>query len=184
MQNFDWPHAPVHRLGEAGTFMVTAATYRKEHFFREADRLDFLQERLLGLAGEYEWQLEAWAIFSNHYHFVGHALESADTLRPFMRHLHATTAREMNRLDRVRGRKVWYNYWDTKLTFQKSYLARLNYVHQNAVRHGLVRDAEQYQWCSASWFHHAATPAQVATIHGFKIDRVNVVDDFDVATVL
>jgi len=29
----NWPHAPLHRLTEKGTYMVTAGTYRKDHFF-------------------------------------------------------------------------------------------------------------------------------------------------------
>ena len=74
---------------------------------------------------------------------------------------------------------MWFNYWDTQLTFEKSYLARLNYVHQNAVRHGLVPVANQYRWCSAAWFERTATRAQVATIYGFKIDRIKIVDDYD-----
>jgi hypothetical protein len=39
---------------------------------------------------------------------------------------------------------VWYNFRDTRLTYEKSYLARLNYVYQNAVKHGLVPVANQY----------------------------------------
>ena len=57
-------------------------------------------------------------------------------------------------------------------------LARLNYVHQNAVKHKLVTVANQYPWCSAAWFERVATPAQVKTIYEFKIDRVKVEDDF------
>jgi hypothetical protein len=30
--------------------------------------------------------------------------------------------------------------------------ARLHYVHQNAVKHGLVQQANQYRWCSAAWW--------------------------------
>jgi putative transposase len=54
-------------------------------------------------------------------------------------------------------------------------------VHRNAVRHGLVRVAADYPWCSASWFERTATKAQVATIYRFKTDRVNVPDEYDVA---
>jgi putative transposase len=48
----------------------------------------------------------------------------------------------VNGLDQSPERQVWYNYWDTLLTYQSSYLARLNYVHQNAVKHRLVPVAE------------------------------------------
>jgi putative transposase len=178
--SIDWPHAPLHRLSGHGTFIVTAGTLNKAHVFRTNDLLAFLQRELLAKAKEYDWQIEAWAVFSNHYHFVGHALDDASTLKPFLSHLHADTARHLNEIDAVMGRQVWFNYWDTELTYEKSYLARLNYVHQNAVHHGLVLAANQYPWCSAAWFERTATPAQVKTIYGFKIDRIRVVDDFDV----
>ncbi len=95
-------------------------------------------------------------------------------------HLHADTAREINKCDGVTDRQVWFNFWDTELTYEKSYLARLNYVHQNPVKHGLVPVANQYRWCSAAWFEQTATPSQVSTIYGFKTDQLKVVDDFDV----
>jgi putative transposase len=76
------------------------------------------------------------------------------------------------------GRKVWFNFWDTKLTSERSYLARLNYVHQNPVKHGLVTMANQYRWCSAAWFERVASPAMVKTIYGFKTDKLKIYDDF------
>ena len=179
----DWPHSPLHRLSESGTYMVTAGTLGKKHFFRDASALDLLEGNLLSKAKMYDWQLEAWAVFSNHYHFVGHALQDATTLRMFLTHLHADTAREVNQKDGKPARKVWFNYWDSKLTYEKSYFARLNYVHQNAVKHGLVPVANQYRWCSAAWFERTARPAQVKTIYSFKTDRIRVVDDFDVLEV-
>jgi putative transposase len=175
----DWPHAPIHRLTEAGTYLVTAGTYRKEHFFRDHDRLALLEAALLRVARHYGWQLEAWAVFSNHYHFVAQSPPAAATsLTRFLRHLHGDTARTVNQLDRAPGRQVWQNFWDTRLTFQRSYLARLNYVHQNAVHHGRVAVADQYPWCSAAWFERVTPPAMVKTIYSFKIEQVKVPDDF------
>jgi putative transposase len=94
--------------------------------------------------------------------------------------LHEKTASWINGLDGEPGRKVWHNFWETRLTYEKSYFARLNYVHRNPVKHGLVPVANQYPWCSAAWFERAATPAQVKTIYAFPVDRVNVYDEFDV----
>jgi len=59
--------------------------------------------------------------------------------------------------------------------------ARLNYTHQNAVKHGLVGVASDYPWCSASWFERTAIPAQVKTIYALKTDQLTVPDDFDVS---
>ncbi|MGO9109326.1 MAG: REP-associated tyrosine transposase [Thermoguttaceae bacterium] len=175
----DWPHAPIHRLGEFGTYIVTAGTFHKEHYFRGRQQLDCLEANLLHVAKESGWQLEAWAVFSNHYHFVATALPDSGSLRAALTALHSTTARDANRLDATSDRKVWHNYWDTKLTYEKSYFARLNYVHQNPVKHGLVRVANQYPWCSAAWFERTASPAQVKTIYSFKTDQIRMADDYD-----
>jgi putative transposase len=175
----DWPHAPMHRLSDHGTYIVTAGTHHKEHCFRGAERLDYLESALLRVMKGSGWALEAWAVFSNHYHFVASAESEAQPLSAALQQLHGETAREVNLWDCATGRTVWHNFWDTKLTYEKSYLARLNYVHQNAVKHGLVARACQYRWCSAAWFERTATPAQVKTIYGFKIDRLKVDDDFE-----
>jgi putative transposase len=112
----DWPHAPVHRLDAAGAYMVTAGTYQKAHRFRGPDRLKLLQDQLLSLALQYGWQLQAWAVFSNHYHFVALSPDNRSSLRQMISHLHTTTAHELNRLDGCEGRKIWFQYWDAHLT--------------------------------------------------------------------
>ena len=181
-----WPHAPKHELSSGGTYFVTGSTYRKEHHFRTEERLDVLQRGLLKVAQDFGWRLEAWAVFSNHYHFVGHSPEganSAESLATMLKILHTKTGGWVNKLDNEEKRQVWFNFWETKLTFQHSYLARLNYVHQNAMKHGLVAVANQYRWCSASWFEREASDAMVKSIYRFKLDRVKVEDEFEPAMV-
>lgn len=178
-----WPHSPLHQLSDSGTYLVTAGTYQKTHHFRSAHRLEVLHRGLLTVCRDFSWRIEAWAVFSNHYHFVAHSPEmeqDACSLSSMLGRLHEKTAKWVNRLDGTQGRQVWFNFRETKLTFEKSYLARLNYVHQNAVRHGLVPIANRYPWCSAAWFERTARPAQVKTIYGFKIDRLNIYDDYEV----
>ena len=96
----------------------------------------------------------------------------------FLHDFHYDSATQLNERDQQPGRRVWYNYRDTRLTYQHSYLARLSNVHRNAVKHGLVPVANQYRWCSAAWFERVASPAQVKTIYRFKTDRLNIKDDY------
>ena len=177
-----WPHAPTHQLSLRGTYFVTASTYTRAHHFKSAERLRVLHRGLLTVTRDFGWQLEAWAVFSNHYHFVAHSpAEAADaaSLSQMLGLLHTKTARWLNKLDAAPNRKVWHQFWDTRLTYQRSYLARLNYVHQNPARHGLVPVSNQYPWCSAAWFERTASPAQVRSIYRFKINQVHVLDDFE-----
>jgi putative transposase len=68
-----WPHAPPHRLSLAGVYMVTARAAEQRHLLAEDEMKDWFQDALLSLADEFGWKLEAWAILSNHYHFIGHS---------------------------------------------------------------------------------------------------------------
>lgn len=173
-----WHHSPAHQLSEAGAYIVTSATYLKQPYFNTPERLDFLEAKLVEALRTHGWSLQAWAVMSNHYHFVAMSPEAPDDLAALVRRVHSEPAREVNRLDNARGRRVWFQYWDSHLTFPKSYYARLNYVHQNPVHHGLVKVATGYRWCSAGWFERNAEPAFYRMITSFRCDRVNVPDDF------
>ena len=173
-----WPHAPAHLKRGAGAYIVTGATLDKVHFFSDRPRLELLTTTLLEVADEFGWALQAWAVFPNHYHFVAHSPAESGDLTRLVKKLHANTAREVNKLDHCIGRTVWYQYWDTPLTYEKSYFARLHYVHQNPVKHRLVKKAEDYEWCSAAWFHRYAPAALIELIESFPIDRLSIDDDY------
>jgi putative transposase len=184
-EKIPWPHAPEHRLSMRGTYFVTASTYLRQHHFAGKARLAVLYRGLLKQADHFGWRLEAWAVFSKHYHFVAHSPAESDTAEGLSRKLgllHEKTAKWINKLDAIPGRKVWHNFRETRLTYEKSYLARLNYTHQNPVKHGLVSVANQYPWCSARWLERTATPAQIKTLSRFKLDHMNVPDDFEVSS--
>jgi putative transposase len=174
----NWPHAPAHWLFEQGIYMVTAGTYRKQPHFNTPERRDFFLNALFARADEFAWKLQAWAVLSNHYHFVAASPKDPGSLRRFLGKLHMTTAKQLNEWDGQPGRKIWFQYWDSHITFERSYLARLNYVHHNPVHHGIIDNAEAYHWCSAEWFARNAAPAFVETVKGFKTDKLKVPDNF------
>ncbi|MBA3816406.1 MAG: transposase [Parachlamydiaceae bacterium] len=174
----NWPHAPLHKTLVSGTYMVTAGTYNKVLHFHTPDRLQFLHDTLLELCKIYNWQLQAWAVLSNHYHFVAQSPQDPKNLSGLISQIHVTTAKYVNAADQTPNRKVWWQYWDSRITYQYSYLARLNYVNQNPVKHGLVGDAIEYPWCSANWFQKSSPTSFCKTVSSFKIDTVKVMDDF------
>jgi putative transposase len=169
----DWPHAPIHRLGE-GVFFITGATYRKQHFYRTPAALDVLQELLFAKAEQYACVLQAWTLLVNHYHLV---IEGTN-VRMMLERFHTEAAHALNEQDGEEGRRVWFQFWDKTLTFEGSWLARLRYTHENSVHHGLVRDARDYRWSSASWFENTASRALVETVRRMKLDAVKIYDDF------
>ena len=173
-----WHHAPSHRLTQQGAYIVTAGTYQKKHLLYDAQRLDLVMNQLFACAEEFAWELQAWAILGNHYHFVASSPPDPSTLRRMISKLHTLTARTLNIWDQTPGRKVWYQYYDTRITYEASYLARLKYVHQNPARHGLVARAEDWKWCSAAWFDQKADSVLRRMFQNVSTDRVNVADEF------
>ena len=175
----DWPHAPPHRLLQSGTYMITAGTYQKSHFFKRKKYLAILENLLFKTAEKYSWKLEAWAVLSNHYHFLAHSESgSGESMKTLISELHTRTAIEINRLDNQKGRRVWYQFWDTHITYQASYFARMRYIHNNAVHHNIVDNAEEYQFCSAAWFNLHADRVLKNTVNSLKTDRLKVFDEF------
>lgn len=171
-----WPHAPSKLVTEPGIYFVTAGTYHKAHFFNSRQKLDHLRTVIFDTCLEFDFQLQAWAIFSNHYHLIG--ISSEDTVVQRLTHkIHGVSARELNRLDNQVGRRVWYQMRDTRLTYEKSYLARLNYVHNNPSKHGFGPSLN-YEFCSAHWFETHGDRAFAEAVNSFRYDELNIEDDY------
>ncbi len=177
----DWPHAPPHRLLSAGVYFLTARTAERRDLLASDEMKDWFQEKLLELAQEFGWTLEAWAIFSNHYHLIAHSPPESGggaSLGELVRKLHSLTTKELNRRDNKPCRsRLWQNFRETHLTHQRSYLARLHYVHQNAVHHKLVRVGSDWKWCSAKAFKQAVSASWLKTITQFKYDAIAEADN-------
>ena len=174
----NWPHAPLHLLKDQGVYMVTAGTYLKMHYFKTNEALELLHDSLLSLSRDFGWELHAWTVFSNHYHFVARSPADPTNLKTWLGKLHQFTASAVNTRDHTPNRRVWFQYWDSKITISSSYLARLNYVHQNPVKHGLVTQASMYRWCSAFQFEKTASKSFIKSVYNFDYNKVKVFDEF------
>jgi putative transposase len=180
-QSRGWHHAPVHRLDARGVYMVTCGTLHKMPVLTSPERRDDFLGLLFDLAGKHGWALQAWAVMINHYHWIGLSPEGGDgahSLKPMVARLHEVSTKRLNREDDTPGRRIWFNYWDSHITYEKSYYARLKYVHDNPVHHGVVDNAANYRWCSRAWLERTANRAFVRQLDGFKTDLLKLPDDY------
>jgi len=75
------------------------------------------------------------------------------TISKFINRLHAITALKLNKLDNTKSRKVWYQYFDKCIRSEKDFWIRFNYIHNNPVKHGYVKnlnELEDYKFSSYS----------------------------------
>jgi len=174
----EWAHAPSHLFKPGSMYFVTAGTYRKALLFDTPDKLDFLAQSFFNELRIWDWKPEAWAFFANHYHCIILAPDDTNSLRPMLQSLHSKTAIWLNKTDGLPGRKVWFQYRDTCLTYERSYLGRLNYVMNNPLKHRVVQNAENYRWCSLTWFVKEASAGWRRTVLSVPYDKVEVEDDY------
>lgn len=158
--------------------MVTGGTYLKQPFLSTPEKLSLVRDMLFEQTQKYDWQLHAWAVMNNHYHFIASSPDTPESLTTLIARLHEYSAKKLNKTDNSPGRKVWHNYWDSRITHQTSLLSRLRYVHQNPVHHGVTKDASSYEWCSQHWLEQNAPRSFVSTLARFKTDSINVQDEF------
>jgi putative transposase len=174
-----YPNNPPHYFVPNAMYIVTGSLLYKKRLLTDDTRKSLVCNILFERAQHWGWELEAWAILENHYHFIARSLENPLTLESLIRQLHSKTAVELNKLDKSSGRQVWHNYWDTCITHETSYYARLHYVHINPVKHGLAKNAEDFPFCSYRWFLDKTDASFRDTVMNQPIDRVDIFDDFD-----
>ena len=171
-------HNPPHYFAPNAMYMVTGTILHKQHLLSEDRRKELFLKTLFEKAILFNWNLEAWVVLHNHYHFIAQAPNNPKTLSKLLQQIHSITAIQFNRWDNSPGRQVWQNYWDTCITYEKSYLTRLRYVHENPVKHGLVKNAMDYPFCSYKWFIEQSNDDFKEQVVNQPIDKVNVFDDF------
>jgi putative transposase len=141
------PHRPTHLYLNNACYLVTASTLNHIHFFSSADLLKLWQETLFNLVNEFQITLGAWVLLPNHYHILVQMQNGRD-IGKIIGRLHGKTSREINLIENKPGRKIWYSYWDTCLRGEHDFWARLNYVHFNPVKHGYVKEPEDWVYSS------------------------------------
>ncbi len=125
------------------------------------------------------WKIEDWVLLDNHYHLMADAPEDASTLSRVIKNFHQFSALwlKKNTADFKNIHKIWYNYWDKCITYEKSYFVRINYIWFNPVKHGYVEDAKL--WKFGSFYQRSKEWRDVkGIVEKFPFDKISVEDDF------
>ena len=174
-----WHHSPPHIFKTDANYMITSGTYHKEHFFNTSAKLKLLESIILDSMSEFSWTPVAWAVMSNHYHLIARPEAEKDIkLSKIFKTIHGRSSIQLNKIDNIKGRKIWFEFWDTCLTYENSYYARLKYVMNNPVHHGIVENAEDYEFCSAGYFKFNADKQIRKRLETYGTENLKIRDDF------
>jgi putative transposase len=146
-------HHPPHIYLDDTWYMLTASTYCGIKYLTPDCNKNFFVEYLDKLARSFDIALTAWVVLDNHYHLLFKSHRSTE-IPVFIKQLHGRTSFEFNRLVKTRGRQVWHNYWDTLVRTEIDYWKRFNYIHNNPIKHGYVRN--MFDWPYSSFRRYLA----------------------------
>jgi len=111
---------------------------------------DKLLLKMFNFAWENRIGLRAWVILENHYHILFRVSEGR-TLSSYISKIHRGFPYEMNESEGKRERHLWQNYWDWCTRDENDYWNHFNYIHNNLIKHGVVRNKDslsKYRYCS------------------------------------
>src|SRR4051812_47384439 len=147
-------HHPPHLYQDDTWYITTAATCHHAPLLTAEAAKNCLRDTVRMAAAKLQISIRAWVILDNHYHLLLKPKQGADVAR-FFGQVHGRTARQINLEEGAPGRQVWHNFWDTCIRTESDFWTRFNYIHQNPVKHGYVREPED--WPFSSYQHYQRT---------------------------
>ena len=139
-------HRPPHIIHPDSLYFITASTWNKDKFFDDDAKLTTFASLLYRDIEMYGIKLEAWVVLPNHYHIIINVSKS-NLLPRFIRKFHSDSALYINKLDNKK-RKVWYQYWERLIKTEKDFYTRINYIHNNCIKHGISSNMNDYKFSS------------------------------------
>lgn len=143
-------HGPPHYEAESGLYLITAACYEHLHIIGTSpDRMAGFESELLAATREHSQLIFAWVVLPNHYHILLRTLDLKRLLAALGR-LHGGTSYRWNLEEESQGRKVWHRAAETVIKSEGHFWATMNYVLNNAVRHGYVKRWQDWPYSNAA----------------------------------
>jgi putative transposase len=158
-------HSPPHfDFDGENRYIITAACYEHVPIIAKTHiRLTDSESKILAACEKHCSEIYAWCVLPNHYHVL---IKTAviKFLRKELALLHGRLSYEWNGQDDSRGRKVWHNCFERKIRGGRHFFASLNYVLNNAVKHGYAEKWQDWKWSGAEEYLKQVGPERAAEI--------------------
>jgi len=137
---------------EEGDFHITtAACFEHRKIFDTPDLLSYLHDEILDALMNAAEEVHAWCFLPSHYH-VEARVGDGKAVSEALRITHSRIATRVNGLQHARGRQVFCQFSDRNMRSERHYWATINYIHDNATKHGYVDNNDDWPWSSWALF--------------------------------
>ena len=154
---------------QGGVYFVTFTVHQWVDVFTRRSYVDILLENLRYCQQHKGLKIYAWVIMTNHCHFIvrTEGFKLSDVIRDFKKHtskkiFEAIEANELESRKRwllwllKKEDHIWFweeGYHGEEITSQKFCDTKVNYIHMNPVRAGIVEKEEEYVLSSCGDFY-------------------------------
>lgn len=175
-----------HYLEKGAVYYVTSVTYNRKDIFSDTLSARFLLVTIAYHKYILEFNLFGYVIMPDHFHILLQPSERY-ALPQIMKYIKGNFARKYNEWHSPPGSRrlnadykwdsrgycyvpVWQEgYYETVMRDEKDIINRLNYMHNNPVRKGLVETPDQYEF--SSFHQYYGTPREKIQI---PIDKIQL----------
>jgi len=154
-------------------FFITTNLNQGDRSFRDVE-YEIILETIAKSRKRLGFFFCGYVLMPDHWHALiatQHPLTISDVLQDIKR----VSSLKINRLRKTRGSRWQHQFWDRFVRHSKEFAERLEYMHYNPVRKGLVQHPEQWRWSSTNNF---SLDKSVVASCPIQIDYVQLPDDY------
>jgi putative transposase len=130
---------------------ITFSCYKRQPFLHASTSKDIVQQILEQTRQRQGLHIAAYVLMPEHIHLLTNE-PSTGTLATFLQIFKQSTSRQLKHHDQ---KQFWQRrYYDFNVSSVDKYIEKVQYIHRNPVRRGLVSRPEDYPW--SSFDHYAA----------------------------
>jgi len=167
---------PPHLFLPECHYFITGATWHHVHHLQNPHAKARVVDYMFKSFAHYDWIIEDWVLLDNHYHIMARSSHQPDELPQIINNFHKFSALWLKKNIPLKTTpKIWHNYWDTCITYESSYYARLHYIWYNPVKHGYEDDPADWKFGS---FYTRDSHETASIMQKYPIDRVKINDDY------
>jgi len=149
---------------EPTVFFVTFTTLEHQPYLVNATGLETTVEVLLETALMRKIRIVAYVVMSTHIHFIAFFPEGGPQLSRFISTVKGVIRKRLR--DKIR---MWEERFDHKVIGKETMLKQdINYIHQNPVKAGIVKNETEYIYSSAAIWDGKRMDARCAS----RIDEI------------
>jgi putative transposase len=127
-------------------FFVTACTDERRNILANSQAATILVEEWTTAKERHDWYIGRYVIMPNHVHFFCSPGNEAQDFSIFMKFWKEWTSKKMKKECNIEGHVWQREFFDHLLRNNESYVQKWEYVFNNPVRAGLMKEAQEWPW--------------------------------------